>query len=195
MMTQELKPAAQGKLDADTLQRAQQGDEAALSALFQAHKAKVYALCLRMTANTAEAEDLTQDAFLQIFRKIGAFRGESALSTWLYRVAMNTVLMHFRKKKLRLSSLEEPVSREPGAVKREYGQADGRLSSSVDRIALTRAMRELPAGYRSIFLMHEVDGYDHREIAQLMQCSIGNSKSQLHRAKARMRELLCQQAG
>src|SRR5258708_4806639 len=151
MMTHELKLAAQGKLDANTLQQAQRGDEAALAALFQTHKAKVYALCLRMTANTAEAEDLTQDAFLQIFRKIGAFRGESALSTWLYRVAMNTVLMHFRKKRLRLSSLEEPASREPGAAKREYGKADSRLSSSVDRIALTRAMQELPAGYRSIF--------------------------------------------
>jgi RNA polymerase sigma-70 factor (ECF subfamily) len=191
MRTQEAEPVAQGKLDANILQRAQEGNEEALSALFQAHKAKVYALCLRMTANTAEAEDLTQDAFLQVFRKIGAFRGESALSTWLYRVAMNTVLMHFRKKKLRPTSLEEPISREHGAPKREYGRADERLTSSVDRIALTRAIKELPAGYRSIFLMHEVDGYDHREIARLLQCSVGNSKSQLHRAKSRMRELLC----
>jgi len=190
-MTQELKPVVQAKLDANTLRRAQEGDEDALASLFQTHKAKVYALCLRMTANTAEAEDLTQDAFLQIFRKIGAFRGESALSTWLYRVAMNTVLMHFRKKRLRAASMEEPVSAEAGALKREYGKSDERLTSSVDRIALTRAIRELPTGYRSIFLMHEVDGYDHREIARLLQCSVGNSKSQLHRAKARMRELLC----
>lgn len=190
-MTQELKPVVQGKLDANTLRRAQEGDEEALAALFLAHKAKVYALCLRMTANTAEAEDLTQDAFLQIFRKIGAFRGESALSTWLYRVAMNTVLMHFRKKRLRASSMEEPVSAVAGAPTREYGKVDERLAKSVDRIALTRAIQELPTGYRSIFLMHEVDGYDHREIARLLQCSVGNSKSQLHRAKARMRELLC----
>ena len=143
-----------------------------------------------MTANAAEAEDLTQDAFLQVFRKLENFRGDSALSTWLYRVAVNTVLMHFRKKGLKHVSLDEPATREPGSPKREYGRVDERLSNSVDRIALTRAMNDLPAGYRTIFLMHEVKGYDHREIARLLSCSIGNSKSQLHRAKAKMRDLM-----
>lgn len=190
MTTKALKLSAQRKSDAELLSRAQGGEEDALSTLYQTHCSKVYSLCLRMTGNTAEAEDLMQDAFLQVFRKIHCFRAESALSTWLYRVAVNTVLMHFRKKGLRHQSLEDPVSSEPGAPKREHGKADERLSTSVDRIALARAMRDLPPGYRNILLMHEVKGYDHREIARLLQCSIGNSKSQLHRAKARMRELM-----
>ena len=143
-----------------------------------------------MTNNTAEAEDLTQDAFLQVFRKLQTFRGDSALSTWLYRIAVNTVLMHFRKKALRQVSLDEPYSQDAKMVRREYGSKDDRLTGSVDRIALARAIKELPAGYRTIFLLHEVEGYEHQEIAQLLDCSVGNSKSQLHKAKLRIRELL-----
>jgi RNA polymerase sigma-70 factor, ECF subfamily len=186
----DLNSTVQRKADADLVRRTQEGDETAFAELFNTHKGKVYSLCLRMTSNTAEAEDLTQDAFLQVFRKLATFRGDSALSTWLYRVAVNTVLMHFRKKGLRQVSLDEPTSKEAGAPKREHGRIDGRLSTSVDRIALTRAMKELPAGYRTIFLLHEVKGYEHHEIARLLSCSVGNSKSQLHKAKMRMRELL-----
>jgi RNA polymerase sigma-70 factor (ECF subfamily) len=182
--------SARRQADTALIQRAREGDEAAFAELFNAHKAKIYSLCLRMTSNTAEAEDLTQDAFLQVFRKLDTFRGDSALSTWLYRVAVNTVLMHFRKKGLRQVSLDEPANHETGAPKREHGKIDGRLSTSVDRIALTRAMKELPVGYRTIFLLHEVKGYEHHEIARLLHCSVGNSKSQLHKAKMRMRELL-----
>jgi RNA polymerase sigma-70 factor (ECF subfamily) len=143
-----------------------------------------------MTNNTAEAEDLTQDAFMQVFRKLSTFRGDSALSTWLYRIAVNTVLMHFRKKALRQISLDEPYNQDARLVRREYGSKDDRLSGCVDRIALTRAIRELPHGYRTIFLLHEVEGYEHQEIAELLDCSVGNSKSQLHKAKLRIRELL-----
>jgi len=181
---------AQYESDAELVRRAQEGEEDAFAALFNAHKSKVYSLCLRMTSNTAEAEDLTQDAFLQAFRKLATFRGDSALSTWLYRVAVNTVLMHFRKKGLRQLSLDEPLSPASGSQKREHGKLDARLSGSVDRIALTRAMKELPLGYRTIFVLHEVKGYEHHEIASLLRCSVGNSKSQLHKAKVRMRELL-----
>ncbi len=176
--------------DLELVQMAQQGNGDAFAALFNAHKAKIYSLCLRMTSNTAEAEDLTQVAFLQVFRKLASFRGDSALTTWLYRVAVNTVLMHFRKKDVRQVSLDEPVSPAPDSRKREIGKADGRLSGSVDRIALTRAMKELPTGYRTILVLHEVEGYEHHEIAQLLRCSVGTSKSQLHKAKAKMRELL-----
>jgi RNA polymerase sigma-70 factor (ECF subfamily) len=189
-VTNDLNVTDRRKADADLVRAALEGNEDAFATLFNAHRTKVYSLCLRMTSNTAEAEDLTQDAFLQVFRKLGTFRGDSALSTWLYRVAVNTVLMHFRKKGLRQVSLEEPANREAGAPKREHGKTDERLSTSVDRIALTRAMKELPVGYRTIFLMHEVKGYEHHEIARLLRCSVGNSKSQLHKAKARMRELL-----
>lgn len=178
------------KSDAELIRMAKEGNPDAFALLFNTHKAKVYSICLRMTGNTAEAEDLTQDAFLQVFRKLASFRGDSALSTWLYRVTVNTVLMHFRKKGLRQISLDEPINRAAGPQKREHGTVDNRLSGSVDRIDLTRAMKELPTGYRTIFVLHEVNGYEHHEIAGLLKCSVGNSKSQLHKAKTRMRELL-----
>lgn len=189
-MSQQLEPAAVRKSDVELLRLAQEGNEEAMASIFRSNQAKIYSLCLRMTCNPAEADDLTQDSFLQVFRKLGAFRGESALSTWIYRVAVNTILMHFRKNKVRLLSLQEPVAGENTPPRLEPGRIDERLGNTVERIALTRAMEELPQGYRQILLLHEVTGYDHREIAGLLGCSIGNSKSQLHRAKARMRDLL-----
>jgi RNA polymerase sigma-70 factor (ECF subfamily) len=176
--------------DLQLITRAQQGDSDAFGALFHRHKARIYSVCLRMTNNTAEAEDLTQDAFLQVFRKLATFRGDSALSTWLYRIAVNTVLMYFRRKTLRQISLDEPFNDDVKTVRREYGSRDDRLSGCVDRITLARAITDLPAGYRTIFLLHEVQGYEHQEIAELLKCSVGNSKSQLHKAKLRIRELL-----
>jgi RNA polymerase sigma-70 factor (ECF subfamily) len=190
MQVSELNSTARLESDLDLVKRAQQGDSDAFASLFYSHKARIYSVCLRMTNNTAEAEDLTQDAFLQVFRKLATFRGDSALSTWLYRIAVNTVLMHFRKKALRQVSLDEPYNQDAKQVRREYGSRDGRLVSSVDRIALARAIKELPVGYRTIFLLHEVEGYEHQEIAELLDCSVGNSKSQLHKAKLRIRELL-----
>lgn len=178
--------------DSDVIERAQNGDAEAFAALFQTHKMRVYSLCLRMTNNVAEAEDLTQDAFLQVFRKLSTFRGNSALSTWIYRIAVNTVLMRFRKRALPQVSLEEPWSNKAEAKSgpKEYGSRDCNLAGCVDRIALTQAIRELPEGYRTVFLLHEVEGYEHSEIAELLGCSTGNSKSQLHKAKMRIRELL-----
>jgi RNA polymerase sigma-70 factor (ECF subfamily) len=178
-------------LASELVKRAQEGDSDAFAALFHTHKARIYSVCLRMTNNAAEAEDLTQDAFLQVFRKIASFRGDSAFSTWLHRISVNTVLMHFRKKSLCQVSLDEPYSNEDGAkVRREFGTRDNDLAGCVDRIALARAMKDLPPGYRTIFLLHEVEGYEHKEIAEMLGCSVGNSKSQLHKAKLRIRELL-----
>jgi RNA polymerase sigma-70 factor, ECF subfamily len=190
MITNEATPTTLLESDMQLVQRAQQGDSDAFAAIFQRHKARIYSVCLRMTNNTAEAEDLTQDAFLQVFRKLSTFHGDSALSTWLYRIAVNTVLMHFRKKTLRQISLDEPMSQDAKTVRREYGSRDDRLAGSVDRISLARAIAELPIGYRTIFLLHEVQGYEHQEIAELLKCSVGNSKSQLHKAKLRIREAL-----
>jgi RNA polymerase sigma-70 factor (ECF subfamily) len=172
--------------------RAQAGDADAFATLFHAHKTRVYSLCLRMTSNVAEAEDLAQDAFLQVFRKLATFRGDSALSTWLYRITVNTVLMHFRRKSLFRVPLDEPLDNTAGtkSIRREHGTRDGRLEISVTRVALTRAIGELSAGYRAIFLLHEIEGYQHREIADLLGCSVGTSKSQLHKAKLRIREIL-----
>ena len=185
-------PAAGARLDSELIERAQQGDSEAFATLFQAHKTRVYSLCLRMTNNVAEAEDLAQDAFLQVFRKLSTFKGNSALSTWIYRIAVNTVLMRFRKKTLPQISLDEPWSNnaEAKSAPREYGSRDCNLAGCVDRIALTQAIRELPEGYRTVFLLHEVEGYEHSEIAEFLGCSTGNSKSQLHKAKMRIRELL-----
>ena len=121
--------------DLELVRRAREGDPDAFASLFSAHKTKIYSLCLRMTCNTAEAEDLTQDAFLQAFRKLGTFRGDSALSTWLYRVAVNTVLMHMRKKGLRVMSLDQPVEEADGTVKR------GRGNSTIAFRALSTASR------------------------------------------------------
>jgi len=178
--------------DVELVKRAQRGEPEAFADLFHAHKARIYSICLRMTNNTAQAEDLTQDAFLQVFRKLSTFKGNSALSTWLYRIAVNTVLMHFRKKALKQISLDEPSSHDATTVRREYGSRDCRLSGAVDRITLTRAIKDLPAGYRTIFLLHEVEGYEHQEIAKILDCSVGNSKSQLHKAKLRIREFLAE---
>lgn len=191
-MNNPLTAANTNRIGPELIQRAQQGDSDAFATLFHSHKTRVYSLCLRMTNNAAEAEDLAQDAFLQVFRKLSTFRGDSALSTWLYRIAVNTVLMHFRRKSPFRISLDEPIKGDDNGrpARREYGSRDGRLETSVTRVALARAISELPEGYRSIFLLHEVEGYQHREIAKLLGCSVGTSKSQLHKAKLRIRDLL-----
>ena len=176
--------------EAEAIERAQQGDASAFEALYHLHKRRVYSLCLRMTANTATAEDLTQEAFLQLFRKIGTFRGESAFSTWLHRMAVNVVLMQLRKKGLNVVPLEDTMEGEEESAKKEPGAEDVHLAGSVDRLQLQQAIGELPPGYRMIFLLHDVQGYEHNEIADMVGCSIGNSKSQLHKARMKLRELL-----
>ena len=176
--------------EAEAIDRAKQGDAEAFEVLYNLHKRRVYSLCLRMTTNTAEAEDLTQEAFLQLFRKIGTFRGESAFSTWLHRMAVNVVLMRLRKKGLPIVPLDDTVEMEDEAPKKELGADDTRLTGSIDRLELQRSVEALPPGYRSIFVLHDVEGYEHNEIAEMVGCSIGNSKSQLHKARMKLRELL-----
>ena len=178
--------------EAEAIRRAQRGDAAAFERIYQLHSRRVYALCLRMVGNTAEAEDLAQEAFLQLFRKIATFRGESAFSTWLHRLSVNVVLMRLRKKTLAQTSLDETnePDDESSGPRLDIGGPDLRLSGSVDRVNLERAVEQLPPGYKSIFVLHDVQGYEHNEIATIMNCSIGNSKSQLHKARMRLRELL-----
>ena len=178
--------------EAEAIRRAQAGDAAAFEHLFQLHSRRVYALCLRMVGNPADAEDLAQEAFLQLFRKIATFRGESAFSTWLHRMTVNVVLMRLRKKTLPTDSLEESLEpdSENSGPKRDVGAPDLRLSGAVDRVNLERSIEKLPPGYRTVFILHDVQGYEHNEIADIMGCSVGNSKSQLHKARTRLRELL-----
>ena len=135
--------------EAEAIERAKQGDAEAFQVLYDMHKRRVYSLCLRMTANTAEAEDLAQEAFLQLFRKIATFRGESAFSTWLHRLSVNVVLMHLRKKGLPVVSLEETTqgSGEEDTPKKDFGAEDVALAGSIDRLQLQKAVENLPPGY------------------------------------------------
>jgi RNA polymerase sigma-70 factor (ECF subfamily) len=186
------RQAGDERSEADAIERAKQGDALAFQELYDRHKRRVYSLCLRMTANTAEAEDLTQEAFLQLYRKIATFRGESAFSTWLHRLSVNVVLMHLRKKNLPVVSLEETTQGggEDDTPKKDFGAEDLALAGSIDRLQLQRAVDDLPPGYRSIFVLHDIEGYEHNEIAKIVGCSIGNSKSQLHKARMKLRDLL-----
>jgi len=144
-----------------------------------------------MVGNIAEAEDLTQDAFLQLHRKIATFRGDSAFSTWLHRLAINVVLMHLRRKGLSLISLDEAMEpTQDDGPGRSFGVTDLSLAGSIDRLALEQAIADLPAGYRLIFVLHDIEGYEHNEIASMLDCSIGNSKSQLHKARLKLRDAL-----
>ncbi len=178
--------------EAEAIRLAQAGDAAAFEFLYQLHGRRVYALCLRMVNNPSDAEDLVQEAFLQLFRKIGTFRGESAFSTWLHRMTVNVVLMRLRKRSLPVASLEEATEpdEETGGPRKDIGAPDLRLSGAVDRVNLERSVERLPPGYRTVFILHDVQGYEHNEIAGIMGCSVGNSKSQLHKARTRLRELL-----
>jgi RNA polymerase sigma-70 factor, ECF subfamily len=182
---------AESVFQAQLIWRAQRGDEQAYEALFNAYKRRVYCVCLRMTRDPDQAEDLCQDAFLQLFRRIATFRGESTFSTWLHRLVVNVVLMHLRKKRPPLISLDETDSSgHERSGRREYATEDSRLTRTIDRISIAEALSLLPPGYRAAVLFHDAHGYEHCEIAQLRNCSASNSKSQLHKARRRLRALL-----
>lgn len=177
--------------EAEAIGQAQLGDAAAFEYLYKSHCRRVYSLCLRMIKNRAEAEDLTQQAFLQLFRKIGTFRGESGFSTWLHRVTVNIVLMHLRRKKpieIPFEDLYRPSLDDEDP--RERGSSDTSMFGAIERFNLMRAICKLPSGYKQVFLLHDVVGYEHSEIAGLLGCSTGCSKSQLHKARRRLRRLL-----
>ena len=187
-----LLPLREEKPDDDSerslIRRAQRGEDRAFATLFQFHKTLVFSVCLRMTGNMADAEDLTQEAFLRMFQSINSFRGDSAFSSWLYRIAVNTVLMKLRCRRRALVSLDEPISTgDSASLKRDEGKTDPSLNRAIDRIAPRRAVAGPPAGRPQVFHLYEVEGYQHREIAQLLRCPVGNSKAQLHKARLKMR--------
>ncbi|GBC76892.1 ECF RNA polymerase sigma factor SigE [bacterium HR08] len=173
--------------DVELAQASAAGDVSAFEELYRRHRRKVYSLCLRMLGNVPDAEDLTQEVFLQLYRKIGTFKGTAALSTWLYRLTVNKVLMyvrtHRRKHREQLTEGEEIAQREAMIRPRQNG-------SLSDRIDLERAIRRLPPGYRAVFLLHDVEGYEHDEIARILGITVGTTKSQLHKARMKLRELL-----
>jgi RNA polymerase sigma-70 factor, ECF subfamily len=175
----------------EAIRKAKGGDASAFEFLYKAHSRNVYGICLRMLKNNAEAEDLTQQAFLQLFRKISSFRGESGFSTWLHRVTVNVVLMHLRRKRIvevLVDDVEQCTAPAEGSGQHVFG--DTSMLGAIDRLHLFRAIRKLPAGYKKLFVMHDVIGYQHNEIAEMLGCSLGCSKSQLHRARKQLRRLL-----
>lgn len=179
--------AAQGILDWHLVRASAAGDEQAFEQLYRQYSRRVYSLCLRILGNPADAEDVTQDVFLQLFRKLGTFRGDSAFTTWLHRMTVNAALMHLRKSVVR--------HEEAHADEQIRGLADARAHQRgplplIDRIALERAIQQLPPGYRTVFLLHDVEGYEHEEIAEMLGISVGTTKSQLHKARMKLRQML-----
>ena len=180
------KPAT----DYELAQASASGDMTSFEELYARHSRRVYSLCLRMTANTAEAEDLSQEVFIQLYRKAGSFRGESQFTTWLHRLTVNQVLMHFRRRGARA---EQTTDEGEVPVQVVVGTEDPSRMRVVDRIALDKAVEALPPGYRAVFVLHDVEGHEHEEVARLLGCSVGTSKSQLHKARMKLRQLLRQQ--
>jgi len=163
------------------------GDMGAFEQLYTRHHRRVYSLCLRMTQNVAEAEDLAQEAFIQLFRKIGSFRGEAAFTTWLHRLTVNQVLMHFRKRSVKLERTTEEGDTPVQIVR---GTENPNNMPVLDRISLDHALKQLPPGYRSVFVLHDIEGHQHDEISRILGVSVGTSKSQLHKARMKLRRLL-----
>ena len=173
--------------DYELTKKAAEGDMKAFEELYQRHNRRVYSLCLRMTGNVVEAEDLAQEVFIQLFRKIGSFRGESAFTTWLHRLVVNQCLMHFRKKSVKLERTTEEGDTPVQVVR---GTENPNAMPVLDRIALDNALEQLPAGYRTVFVLHDVEGHEHEEIAKMLNVAVGTSKSQLHKARMKLRKIL-----
>jgi RNA polymerase sigma-70 factor (ECF subfamily) len=179
--------------DDELIQQVKAGQTQAFSVLYETHKRAVFAICLRMLRDRSLAEDLTQEAFLCAFRRVDSFRGDCAFRTWLHSIAVNSVLMHFRSRKTRISaqmSIEELNSSKGDWVHDKIGIEDKQLSSAIDRVRLSEAINRLPPGYKSTFLLLDVEGYTHIEAAKMLGCSTGNTKSQLHKARLKLRQLL-----
>jgi RNA polymerase sigma-70 factor, ECF subfamily len=176
--------------DFELCQLAAGGNIAAFEIVYQRYHRRTYSLCLRMTGSQTEAEDLTQEVFIQLFRKVGSFRGDSAFSTWLHRLTVNQVLMHFRRRSFKNEKVSDDGEMPEQTV---HGTSNPNRMPVVDRIALKNAIAELPNGYKKVFILHDVEGYEHEEVARMMGISIGTSKSQLHKARLKLRGLLVKQ--
>ena len=177
--------------DYELTQASANGDMGAFEEVYNRHHRRVYAICLRMLKNVTEAEDLTQDVFIQLYRKIGSFRGDSAFTTWLHRLTVNQVLMHFRKRNVKY---EKTTEEGEAPLQIVGGTENPRKMPVVDKIALENAIEQLPPGYKNVFILHDIEGYEHEEVARILGCSVGTSKSQLHKARLKLRKLLQKKA-
>jgi RNA polymerase sigma-70 factor, ECF subfamily len=174
--------------DYELAQRAAAGDMQAFEELFRLHRRLVYGLSLRMTQDVSEAEDITQEVFVLLLRKVGGYRGEANFTTWLHRLTVNQVLMRFRRTKARREDALEDEEGQPSHESRSA--APPRSTQLIDRITLEGAIAQLPPGYRAAFILHDIEGYDHEEVARLLGCAVGTSKSQLHKARTKLRKIL-----
>ncbi len=173
------------------VQLAAEGDIAAFEELYRSHHRRVFNHVLRMTRNVSEAEDLTQDVFIQLYRKLKTFRGESAFTTWLHRLTVNVVLMHFRKTAVRPDQRTDESPEQVELVNRTTGSESTLI---LNRIYLEEALQQLSPGYRAVLILHDVEGYEHNQISEILGCAVGTSKSQLHKARRKLRRLLKKRA-
>ena len=173
--------------DLDLARRCREGDSTAFEAVYRAHSGRLFGLVSRMLASAPEAEDVLQDVFINAHRKMGSYRGESSLGTWLYRLAVNHCLDHLRSRAARMARSTESLDVEDAA---EPAASEPRVPTAVSRIDLQRAITQLPEGCRLAFVLHDVEGLDHKEVAAALGITEGTSKSQVHKARMRLRVLL-----
>ena len=179
--------------DAEAVRRTVEGDSEAFEYLYVTYKTRIYCACLRLSGNSSAAEDLLQETFLLAFRHIASFRGDCRFSTWLFRIATNVALMRLRRVKARIQEVSFEEFQENDRSTRHAGKLEselGRNDCTVERIQLEHAIGKLPPGYKAMFMLHDVDGFQHSEIAQKMGCTVSNTKSQLHKARVTLRRAL-----
>ena len=169
------------------VERCRRGELGAFEELYKAHSGRLYSLACRMLGNAADAEDLLQEIFLSAHRKLESFRGEAALGTWLYRLGMNQILDHVRSRAGRAGQITDGLD---DATTLADPQGHRLADRAIDRIDLERALAELPEGCRAAFLLHDVEGLEHREVSEVLGIAEGTSKSQVHKARLRLRGLL-----
>jgi RNA polymerase sigma-70 factor (ECF subfamily) len=177
-------------LSDQVLERAKAGDASAFEALYNAYKHQVYALCLMKTGDIQDAEDLTQEVFVRVYRKVNGFRGDSAFATWLYRVTLNTIMMHFRKHRVALRSISDVDDCVTRNIADDQEATPCYGYHPVDHIALARAIGGLGQGARQAVVLHDIKGLSYREIATLAGVPVSTSKAEVWRAHRQMRAIL-----
>lgn len=178
-------PSAARADDLALVERCRSGDLAAFEELYRAHAGKLFSVACRMVGNPADAEDLLQEIFLSAHRKLDGFRGDSALGTWLYRLATNHCLDHLRSRAARMNQVTDALDEEPGPM-----AGRSLAEQTVTKMDIERALARLPEGCRAAFVLHDVQGLEHREVAEVLGVAEGTSKSQVHKARQRLRALL-----
>lgn len=173
----------------ELIERARDGDRAAMESLYRAHSGRVHTVVRRLAGDDALADDLAQEAWIRAFEKLHLFRGDASFGTWMYRLATNTALNHLRSagrhRELEEEASEEVRSTPPPSVD----------EAVINQKVLSDALDQLPPGYRQVLVLHDVEGLTHEEIGERLDVATGTSKSQLHKARARMRELIAPKAG